>query len=115
MQKCQPLAHHLVVEKIDAGRVTAMAGEAGYKTKPDRVFGAHEDDRDRRCCSFGRERSRRTVRGDHGCMAADHVSHQRRDPIGIDHAPSRLIQPIPPEDALERRAEVCRWAVCCNA
>ena len=84
MQESQPLGHHLLDEKIDAGRVAAGPGEAGDKTKLDRVFGDTEDDRDRRCCSFGRERSGRAAgRGDHGHTAADQVSHQRRQAIGL--------------------------------
>jgi hypothetical protein len=35
-------------------QVAARPGEAGDKTKLDRVFGDTEDDWDRRCCSFGR-------------------------------------------------------------
>ena len=56
MQEPQPLCVHLRVEKIDAGRVTAGPGEAGDKTKLNWVFADAEDDRDRRCCSFSRER-----------------------------------------------------------
>jgi hypothetical protein len=44
-------------KKIDAGHVAAWPGEAGDKTKLDRVFGDAEDDRDRRRCGFGRKRS----------------------------------------------------------
>src|SRR5271166_1064185 len=43
MQEPQPLGHHLQGEKIDAGRVAAGPGEAGDKTKPNRVFGDTED------------------------------------------------------------------------
>ena len=56
MQEPQPLGQHLLEEKIDAGRVAARPGEADDQTKPDRVIADTEDDRDRRCCSFGRER-----------------------------------------------------------
>ena len=82
MQKPQPLLHHLVGEKIDAGRVAARPGEARDKTKLDRVLGDTEDDRYRRCRSFGRNRSRRVAgRNDRGDLAADQVGHQRRQPI----------------------------------
>src|ERR1039458_9582208 len=47
MQEPQPLGRHLGVEKIDAGHIAARPGEAGDKTKLDRVFGDTEDDRDR--------------------------------------------------------------------
>ena len=55
MQEPQPLGRHLSSEKIDAGRVTAGPGEAGDKTKPNRVFADTEDDRDCRGSSFGRD------------------------------------------------------------
>jgi hypothetical protein len=55
MQEPQPLGRHLCDEKIDAGRVAAGPGEARDKTKLDRVIADTEDDRDRRCCSFGRD------------------------------------------------------------
>jgi hypothetical protein len=57
MQKPQPLGRHLLEEIVDAGRVAARPGEARDKTKVNRVFADTEDDRDRRCCSFGRKRS----------------------------------------------------------
>ena len=57
MQEPQPLGRHLGDEKIDAGRVATGPGEAGDKTKPNRIFAVGEDDRNRRCCSFGRERA----------------------------------------------------------
>jgi hypothetical protein len=41
---------------MTAGRVAARPGEAGDKTKLDWVFANVENDRDGRCCSFGRER-----------------------------------------------------------
>ena len=66
MQETQPLCYHLHVEKIDAGRIAARPCEASDKTKPDRVFGDNEDDRDRSGCCLGRE-YRRDPRGrDHG-------------------------------------------------
>jgi hypothetical protein len=45
MQEPQPLGCHLLVQKIDAGRISAGPGEAGYKTKPDRVIANAKDDR----------------------------------------------------------------------
>ena len=38
VQEPQPFGHHLVGEKIDAGRVAAWPGEAGDKTELDRVL-----------------------------------------------------------------------------
>jgi hypothetical protein len=88
MQEPQPLGHHLRVEKIDAGRVAARPGEAGDKTKLDRVFADAEDDRDRRCCSFGREHSGYAAkRSDHGNSSADQVGHQCRQAIVLTLQP----------------------------
>ena len=52
-------AANSAVEKIDPCQVAARPGEAGDKTKPDRVFADGEDDGDRRGCRLGRERRRR--------------------------------------------------------
>ena len=88
MQEPQPLGRHLRGEKIDAGCVAAGPGEAGDKTKPDRVIADTEDDRDRRCCSFGRERRRDVAgRGDHGHLSADQIGQQRRQAIVLDLQP----------------------------
>jgi hypothetical protein len=75
MQKPQPLGGHLLDKKIDACCVTAGPGEVGDKTKLGGVFAGAEDDRDRGCCSFGRERSRSDRRGDHGHLSADEIGH----------------------------------------
>jgi hypothetical protein len=84
MQEPQPLGHHLLGEKIDAGRVAAGPGEVGDKTKPDRVLRDTEDDWDRRCCSFGREHSGRAAgRGNHGHLSLDQIGHQRRQAIVV--------------------------------
>ncbi len=71
MQEPQPLGRHLADEKIDTRRVAAGPGEAGDKTKLDRVFADTEDDRDRRYCSFGRDRGYLAGRGDDGHLAAN--------------------------------------------
>jgi hypothetical protein len=55
-QEFQPLRRQLTDKKIDTCHVAARPGEAGDKTKPDRVFADQEDDRDRRGCRLGRER-----------------------------------------------------------
>jgi hypothetical protein len=79
VQECQPLGHHLLGEKIDAGRVAAWPREAGNKTKLDRVIIDTEDNRNRRGCSFGRNRGIYVAgRGDDGYTTADQVSHQRQ-------------------------------------
>ena len=78
MQEPQPLGYHLPGEKIDPGRVATRPGKAGDKTKMGRVFGDTEDDRDRRCRSFGRQRGGAAGgRGDNRHTAVDKVSHQR--------------------------------------
>ena len=62
--------------------VAARPGEAGDKTKLDRVVADAEDDRDRRGRSFGRERGGCAAgRGDDGHTTADQVGHQRRQAI----------------------------------
>jgi hypothetical protein len=71
----------LSIEKIDPGRVAARPGEAGDKTKPDRVIADTKDDRDRRGCSFGRQCGQIASRGDHGHLSANQVGHLRRQAI----------------------------------
>ena len=56
MQELQPLGN-LPLEKIDARHIAAGPGEAGDKTKADRVGGDAEDDRDGRGRRLGRERA----------------------------------------------------------
>ena len=87
MQEPQPLGHHLRVEKIDAGRVAARPGEAGDKTKLDRVSADTEDDWNRRCCSFGRERGHVAGRGDHSHLSANQIGHQCRQAIVLTLQP----------------------------
>ena len=75
-QEFQPLCRQLSPEKIDPRQVAARPGEAGDKTKPDRVFGDGEDDGDRRGCRLGRETPKAYLR-----------SRRSRRPVGA---------PIPP-------------------
>jgi hypothetical protein len=49
-QELQLLRRQLTIEKIDTCQVAARPGEAGDKSKPDRVVGAEEDDGDRGGC-----------------------------------------------------------------
>ncbi len=49
-QKLQPLRHQFAREKIDPCEVAARPGEAGDKTKPDRLIADVKDDGDRRGC-----------------------------------------------------------------
>jgi hypothetical protein len=48
MQEFQPLCAQFGIEKIDTRQIAARPGEAGDKTKPDRIFGDEEDDGNRR-------------------------------------------------------------------
>jgi hypothetical protein len=81
------LATTSVLKELTGG-VAARPGEAGDKTKLDRVFSDAEHDRDRRGRSFGRDRSERTGgRRDHGHTTADQVSHQRRQVIELAFQP----------------------------
>jgi hypothetical protein len=43
MQQVEPLCRQLTAEKVDPCQVATRPGEAGDKTKPDRVFGGNED------------------------------------------------------------------------
>ena len=61
VQEPQSLCFYLGDKKIDARRIAARPSEVGDKTKPDRVLGDAEDDRDRRGRSFGREYSGRAA------------------------------------------------------
>ena len=52
-QQLQPLRCHFARDEVDARHVTLRAGDAGYKTKIDRVSSDEEHHRDRCCCRFG--------------------------------------------------------------
>jgi hypothetical protein len=58
VQKCQSLYVHLIRKKIDPRQISAWPGEAGDKTKLDRVFADPEDNRDRRGRRFGCKRGK---------------------------------------------------------
>jgi hypothetical protein len=68
-------------EKIDAGHVATRPGETGDKTKLNRVFTDAEDDRNRRCCSFGRLCGQGAGRGDHGHLSANQIGQCCRQAI----------------------------------
>ena len=72
VQEPQSLCFYLGDKKIDARRIAARPSEVGDKTKLNWVLGDAEDDRDRCCCSFGREYSGRAAgNGDHGHAPAN--------------------------------------------
>src|SRR5262249_12543022 len=77
MQEPEALAHRLLDELIDACHVAARSGEAANKAKLNRVLTDGEDDRNYRCCSFGRQRGHPTGRSDHGDLSANQIGHQR--------------------------------------
>ena len=88
MQKSESLRGYLRGEKIDAGRIAARPGEAGYKAKLDRVVTDAKNDWDRRCRSFGTPRGTR----------ANAVRHAEN---GCE--PSRILnwlQPLKPQSAI---------------
>ena len=88
-QEFQPLCHQLSRDKIDPCQVAARPGEAGDKTKPDRVVANGEDDGDRRGCRLGRERHRGAFdRDDHGDLSANQFGRQRRQPIELIVGPA---------------------------
>jgi hypothetical protein len=76
-QEFQSLCGQLGIDKIDTCQVAAGPGQAGDKAKPDRVFGADEDDGDRPGCRLGLQR-RTAGRGDHGDLVANQFGCQRR-------------------------------------
>src|SRR5260370_28959814 len=80
VQEFQPLCGQLIIEKVDARRVAARPSEAGNKAESDRVFGGEKDDRDRRGCRLGRQRTTCKC-GDHRDLTANQVGRQLRQPI----------------------------------
>jgi hypothetical protein len=86
-------------KKIDACRVAAGPGEAGDKTKLDRVFADAEDDRDRRGRSFGCKRGKVAGwRGDNGHATTHEVSHEFRKAIELALQPVVLDRHVLPLD-----------------
>ncbi len=85
----QPLCHDLTTEKIDTCEVAARPGEAGDKTKLNRVFGGGEDNGDRRGRRLGRQHhSGTSERCDHRDLAANQVDRKRRQPIDLILGPA---------------------------
>ena len=89
-QEIQPFCRQLSREHIDPCEVTAGPGEAGDKTKPDRVFADDEDDGDRRGCRLGRDRPSISRCCDHGDLAANQFGRQRGQPIELTLRPAVL-------------------------
>src|SRR5262249_47049773 len=80
-------AANSLAEKIKPRQIAFRPGEAGDKTKSDRVFGGEEDDRDRHGRALGRNRRRNSYRGDYSHATADKVRRQRRQPIDLIFGP----------------------------
>ena len=85
-QEFQPFCRQLRREKIDAGQVAVGPGEVRDQTKPDRVFGDHEDDGDRRG-RLGRG-LRCGPTGDHGDPSANKLRRQCGQPIDLIVGPT---------------------------
>jgi hypothetical protein len=74
---------------VDGCHVAARPGEAGHKTKLDRVFGSDEDDGDRRGCRLCCERCTGTSgRSNHGDLAASQLGRQLRKSIDLILGPA---------------------------
>jgi hypothetical protein len=86
-QEFEPLCHQLSRQEIDAGHVATRPGQTGDKTNPDRVFRDDEGDGDRGGCRLSGEGRACGGRGDHGDIAANQFSRQRRQPIDLILAP----------------------------
>src|SRR6516165_11385374 len=81
MQQVEPLCRQLTAEKVDPCQVATRPGEAGDKTKPDRVFGGNEGDRDGRGCRLGSGRRGGCARGDYGDPSANQFGRHFRQSI----------------------------------
>ena len=75
--RSQWLRVQLDPEKIDSRQVSARPGEAGDKTKLDRVFADTEDDRDRPGRSVGCKRNKVAAWLDNSHATTHEVSHER--------------------------------------
>jgi len=88
-QEFHPLCGQLGNEEIDTCQVAAGSGEAGDKTKPDRVVGREKDDGDPRGCRLGRQRRRGTGGSDdHANLLANQFSRQFRQAIVLPTGPA---------------------------
>src|SRR5260370_25718749 len=76
-QELHLLRHQFGIEKIDPRQIATRPGEASDKTKPDRVFGDDEEDRDRRsCCLCSKYDGGTSARKDHGDLSVDEFGRQ---------------------------------------
>jgi hypothetical protein len=93
-QDFQPLGRQLAREKIDSSQVAAGTGEAGNKTKPDRVLSDDENNGGRRRCGLGHPRDIITDRDHQGDLPAHQVGRKRRHSIGLIFRPPVLDRQI---------------------
>jgi hypothetical protein len=111
VQKFQPLRSQLIPEKIDPRQVSTRPGDAGDKTKLDRVFADAEDDRDLCSRSFGCKRSKVAGwRGDNGDATTHEVSHEQRQAIELAFQPvvlHRYVLALDVAGFVEALAERC--------
>jgi hypothetical protein len=87
-QQFQPLCGQFTCEPIDACQVAVRPGEAGDKTKPDRILGGTEDNGNRGGCRLGRERRGAGACNDHCDLPTNQFGRQRRQPIDLIVGPA---------------------------
>ena len=79
----------LTCENIEPCQVAARPGEAGDKTKSDRVLAGEKDDWDCRGCRLGREmRGDTSARDDHPDAPANQFGRQFWQPIDLTFGPA---------------------------
>ena len=86
-QEFQALCHQLSIEKTDTCHIVARPGEAGDKTKPDRVLTDAEDDWYRCGSRLGGQRSS-SERSDRGNPPANQFGRQLRQSIDLILGPA---------------------------
>src|SRR6516225_45153 len=114
MQQVEPLCRQLTAEKVDPCQVATRPGEAGDKTKPDRVFGGNEGDRDGRGCRLGSGRRGGRARGDYSDLSANQFGRQLRQSIVLvlgEAVDDRYVLALHIADVFEAQAE-CPQTVC---
>jgi hypothetical protein len=87
-QQFASLCRQLSREKIDPGQIAARRGEAGDKTKPDRLVADIEHDGDRRGCRLGLQRRGQTKSNDDRNSPANQFGGERRQPLRLVSAPA---------------------------
>ena len=83
VQEFQPFWYHLLGKEINTCRVAARPGDAGDKSKPDRVLRYGEDDRNSRSCCLRCKRRSSVGCGDHGDAPAHQIGRKLRQPLEL--------------------------------